>query len=120
MSAANPELPSLSIEYCLECCETLRALHDAQEILMEYEDRISQLTLVPGENGMFEVALGDSLVFSKQRLGRHPEAGRAGAPGGRGAEGRGRRPLAGRQRACERRPASAQELGAVLQNVANA
>ena len=75
MSAANPQLPALSIEYCLECCETLRALHDAEEILMQYEDRISQLTLVPGENGMFEVAVGDNLVFSKQRLGRHPEEG---------------------------------------------
>ena len=72
MSAANPELPALSIEYCLECCETLRALHDAQEILMEYEDRISQLTLVPGENGMFEVAVGASLVFSNSASGDTP------------------------------------------------
>jgi selenoprotein W-related protein len=75
MSAANPQLPALSIEYCLECCETLRALNDAQEILMQYEDRISQLTLVPGENGMFEVAVGENLVFSKHHLGRHPEEG---------------------------------------------
>jgi selenoprotein W-related protein len=75
VSAANPNQPALSIEYCLECCETLRALHDAEEILMNYEDRLSQLVLIPGENGMFEVAVGDNLVFSKKRLGRHPEEG---------------------------------------------
>ena len=67
--------PSISIEYCLECCETLRAIQEAQELLLEYEDRIKQVSLIPGGNGVFEVAVDGRLVFSKKRLGRHAEAG---------------------------------------------
>ncbi|MDA8021218.1 MAG: Rdx family protein [Thermoanaerobaculia bacterium] len=31
--------------------------------------------LVKGKNGVFEVSLGDSLLFSKKSLGRFPEDG---------------------------------------------
>jgi selenoprotein W-related protein len=65
----------LSIEYCLECCETLRALHEAEAILLRFEDRLQQLVLIPGGNGVFEVQIGDRLIFSKRRLGRHAEEG---------------------------------------------
>ncbi len=75
MSTANGTLPSLSIEYCLECCETLRAVHEAQELLMQFEDRLKQLVIIPGGNGVFEVAIDDVLIFSKKRLGRHPQEG---------------------------------------------
>ena len=72
---ARVSLPSITIEYCLECCETLRAVREAQEILVEFEDRIKQVSLVPGGNGVFEVAVDEHLVFSKKRLGRHAEEG---------------------------------------------
>lgn len=67
--------PSISIEYCFECAYTLLAIRAAQELLIEYEDRIDNLKLVPGGDGAFEVSVDDKLVFSRLKLGRHPEEG---------------------------------------------
>jgi selenoprotein W-related protein len=72
---AKSPLPTIGIEYCLECCETLRALHEAEGILMQFEDRLQQVVLIPGGNGVFEVTVDDRLIFSKRRLGRHAEEG---------------------------------------------
>jgi selT/selW/selH-like putative selenoprotein len=55
--------------------DTLRAVKTTEEILLKYEDRIKQLVLIPGEDGVFEVMVNGKLVFSKTKLARHPEAG---------------------------------------------
>jgi selenoprotein W-related protein len=72
---ANPDGANISIEYCWECMDTLRAVKSTEEILVEYEDRIHQLALIPGDNGVFEVIVNGKLVFSKTRLGRHAQPG---------------------------------------------
>jgi selenoprotein W-related protein len=66
---------TISIEYCWECSYTLLAVRASQEILMEYEDRIAQLVLIPGADGTFEVNVNGKLVFSKLKTARHAEAG---------------------------------------------
>jgi selenoprotein W-related protein len=43
--------------------------------LLEFEDRIEKVTLIPSEGGVFEVSVNGDLVFSKYRLGRHAEPG---------------------------------------------
>ena len=43
--------------------------------MLEFEDRIQKVTLIPSEGGVFEVSVNGDLVFSKYRLGRHAEPG---------------------------------------------
>jgi selenoprotein W-related protein len=44
-------------------------------LLLEFEERIEKITLIPSEGGVFEVSVNGELVFSKYRLGRHAEEG---------------------------------------------
>jgi selenoprotein W-related protein len=41
--------------------------------LEAYEERISELTIVPSGGGAFEVTVDGDLVFSKKSLGRHAD-----------------------------------------------
>jgi selenoprotein W-related protein len=75
MFKAVTDLASISIAYCAPCAEMLRALKTAEELLVDYEDQIEQVTLIPSGDSVFEVAVNGSLVFSKARSGRHPEDG---------------------------------------------
>jgi selenoprotein W-related protein len=43
----------------------------ATRILEDFEDRIEDLTLVPSGGGVFEVMVGEELVYSKKETGRH-------------------------------------------------
>ena len=42
-----------------------------QAILDKFEHYIESVTVIPGRGGVFEVVVGDDLVFSKKELGRH-------------------------------------------------
>jgi selT/selW/selH-like putative selenoprotein len=68
-------LATISIEYCAPCAEMLRAIKATEELLIEFEDQIEKITLIPSGDSVFEVAVNGTLVFSKMRLGRHPEDG---------------------------------------------
>ncbi len=62
------------------------------ELVQTYEDRIQSITLVPSDEGRFEVAVDGKLIYSKLTTGRHAEPGeisklmgkRLGEAGGRG------------------------------------
>jgi len=43
----------------------------AEKILNDFEHEISALTLIPSKGGVFEVVVGDTLVYSKKETGRH-------------------------------------------------
>lgn len=43
------------------------------KILDEYQHHIDSLELVPSRGGVFELQVGDALIFSKKELGRHAE-----------------------------------------------
>jgi len=45
------------------------------DLCHEYENRIETLTLVPSDGGKFEISLDGELIFSKLKVGRHPEVG---------------------------------------------
>jgi len=45
----------------------------ANRILEEYEHKIDELTLIPSRGGVFEVLIGDDLVYSKKATGEHTE-----------------------------------------------
>jgi selenoprotein W-related protein len=64
---------AVSITYCTQCRWLLRASWMAQELLTTFESELSGVTLVPGKNAVFEVRVGDELVFSRAEAGRHAE-----------------------------------------------
>ena len=45
----------------------------AEQILAEFEQRIEAFTLIPAGGGVFEVMVGDELVYSKKQTGRHTD-----------------------------------------------
>lgn len=45
------------------------------ELLKNYEHLIETVTLVPSDDGKFEVTLNGDLLFSKKKLARHAEPG---------------------------------------------
>ena len=46
-----------------------------EAILGKFEHYIESITVIPSSGGVFEVMVGDDLVFSKKELGRHAEIG---------------------------------------------
>jgi selenoprotein W-related protein len=65
--------PRLAITYCSQCRWVLRAAWLAQEILFTFEHDLGEVALVPGTGGIFEVRLGDDLLFSRAEAGRFPD-----------------------------------------------
>ena len=69
-----PDPRAVSITYCTQCRWLLRAAWLAQELLTTFESDLAGVTLVPGTGGVFEVRVGDELLFSRAEAGRHAEA----------------------------------------------
>jgi selenoprotein W-related protein len=45
------------------------------DLMRDYQHVISELELVTGSNGVFDVEVDDQLLFSKKAVGRHAESG---------------------------------------------
>ena len=45
----------------------------AQELLTTFRDEIGELALVPGAGGVFEVRIGDEVIWSRAEQGRFPD-----------------------------------------------
>ena len=67
-------LPRIEIEYCTQCRWLLRAAWMAQELLMTFEGELSEVALIPGTGGVFEVRVQEKTVWSREHQGRFPEA----------------------------------------------
>ena len=65
--------PRVEIEYCTQCRWLLRAGWTAQELLTTFQDELGEVALIPGTGGVFEVRVGDALVWSRAGEGRFPE-----------------------------------------------
>ena len=65
--------PRIEIEYCTQCRWLLRAGWTAQELLTTFQDEIGEVALVPGTGGIFDVRVGDQIVWSRATEGRFPE-----------------------------------------------
>ena len=46
----------------------------AQEILMTFASELGEVTLIPGQGGVFEVRLNGEVLFSRKQQGRFPES----------------------------------------------
>lgn len=42
-------------------------------MLEEFEQDLDEVVLTPSRGGVFEVVLGDELIFSKKKTGRHAD-----------------------------------------------
>jgi selenoprotein W-related protein len=72
VATKNPQ--RLEIEYCTQCRFILRAAWMAQELLMTFGEELSEVALVPGEGGIFEIRLNNRVLFSRKVSGRFPES----------------------------------------------
>jgi selenoprotein W-related protein len=69
-----PASATVTITYCTQCRWLLRAAWLAQELLTTFEAELAGVTLAPGSGGVFEVRVGDAVVWSRKEAGRFPEA----------------------------------------------
>jgi len=66
--------PNIAITYCRLCNWLLRAGWMAQELLSTFAEELGSVTLIPDDTGgVFEVRLGDKLIWSRKDQGRFPE-----------------------------------------------
>ncbi|MGE5539572.1 MAG: SelT/SelW/SelH family protein [Gemmatimonas sp.] len=63
----------IEIHYCRQCRWLLRAAWMAQELLLTFEEELAGVALVPGTGGIFEVRLGDEVLWSRKEKGRFPD-----------------------------------------------
>jgi selenoprotein W-related protein len=66
--------PRVEIVYCTQCRWLLRAAWLAQELLTTFEQELGEVALIPGTGGVFEVRVGNDLLWSRKERGRFPEA----------------------------------------------
>ena len=69
----EPERPVVTIAYCTRCNWLLRAGWMAQELLSTFGTELGGVTLVPGTGGIFEIRVGDELVWERTRAGGFPD-----------------------------------------------
>jgi len=66
--------PIISIHYCQLCGWLLRASWTAQELLTTFPDELGGVSLIPDRTGgVFDVKLGERLIYSRGQEGRFPE-----------------------------------------------
>ncbi|MFA5896446.1 MAG: Rdx family protein [Thermoplasmata archaeon] len=66
-------MAEVTIKYCLPCRYQFKAIQDADAILKEFGGRLSGLRLVPGDHGVYDVAVDGEVVFSLDKVERFPE-----------------------------------------------
>lgn len=74
-SGYRPEsgLPALRITYCKPCGYLARATWTAQELLADFSDELDSVSLQPGSKGVFDVVVGDDVLWSKHAAGGFPD-----------------------------------------------
>lgn len=65
--------PAVTIAYCTQCNWLLRAGWMAQELLSTFSTALGGVTLIPGTGGIFEIRLGDELIWERKRDGGFPD-----------------------------------------------
>jgi selenoprotein W-related protein len=69
-----PANPIIEITYCRRCGWALRAGWMAQELLTTFAEEVGSVALTPdATGGVFEVRVGDAVIWSRKECGRFPE-----------------------------------------------
>lgn len=64
---------TISITYCTSWGYIGRAVALTRSLLNEHKNNLEMVKLIPSEGGVFEIHLGEDLIFSKKELDRYPE-----------------------------------------------
>ncbi len=67
-------MPEVVIRYCVPCRYQYKAIEDADAILKAFGQRLSDVRLVPGDHGVYDVEVDGKLVFSLEKSRRFPES----------------------------------------------
>lgn len=67
-------MAEVSITYCLPCRYQFKAIQDADAILEEFGTRLTALRLVPGEHGVYDVAVDGNVVYSFEEEEQFPDS----------------------------------------------
>lgn len=65
--------PRIEIEYCTQCRWLLRAAWMAQELLTTFEAEVGEVTLAPGNGGVFVVKVDGQMIWSRQEQNGFPD-----------------------------------------------
>lgn len=65
--------PRVAIAYCTKCRFLARAAWLAQELLTTFAEELGEIALVPGDGGVFQVRVGEELLWCRARDGGFPE-----------------------------------------------
>jgi len=63
----------VEIIYCHKCRWLMRSTWIAQEILTTFAEELSEVVLIPGTGGKFEIKVNDKLLWSLKDEGRFPD-----------------------------------------------
>ncbi len=66
-------MPEVTITYCVPCRYQFKAIQDADAILKEFGQRLTGLRLIPGDRGVYDVALDGKLLFSLDQAEHFPD-----------------------------------------------
>ena len=55
----------VEVEYCVPCGMLNRAQDVSEAILKQFGERVDEVALVTGDDGVFVVRVGDEVVFDK-------------------------------------------------------
>lgn len=70
---AIPPRARVTVTYCTQCNWLLRSAWMAQELLSTFGTGLGAVTLVPGTGGVFEIRLGEDLIWERKRDGGFPD-----------------------------------------------
>jgi selenoprotein W-related protein len=65
--------PAVRIAYCTQCHWLLRAAWMAQELLSTFSEELGSVTLIPGHGGIFEIHVGEEMIWERKRDGGFPD-----------------------------------------------
>ncbi len=66
-------MAEVTITYCVPCRYQFKAVQDADGILKAFGQRLSGLRLVPGDHGVYDVAVDGDILFSLDEAEHFPE-----------------------------------------------
>ncbi len=66
-------MTEVTITYCVPCRYQFKAMQDADAILKEFGQRLTGLRLIPGDRGVYDVALDGHVLFSLTKAEHFPE-----------------------------------------------
>lgn len=72
MAKPDPVPRTVTIHFCVQCNWMLRATWMAQELLYTFAEDLEQVALKPGSGGVFEIHVGDQLIWERKRDGGFP------------------------------------------------